>query len=102
MPFISRKNLKDRLDESFKLGRLEGVNAGREQSLALVVDALNLEKYILARNPVYGDYGDYVDTGELRADLKRIVKARNAREEKANAKKLLASAERSLRLGNDV
>ena len=35
-------------------------------------------------------------------DLKRIVKARNAREEKANAKKLLANAEKSLRLGNDV
>lgn len=99
MPFISRKNLKDRLDESFRLGRLEGVNAGREQSLALVADALNLEKYILERNPVYGDY---VDTGELREDLKRIVKARNAREEKANAKKLLANAEKSLRLGNDV
>lgn len=62
-------------------------------------DALNLEKYILARNPVYGDC---VDTDELRADLKRIVKARNAREEKANAKKLLANAEKSLRLGNDV
>lgn len=99
MPFISRKNLKDRLDESFRLGRLEGVNAGREKSLALVADALNLEKYILERNPVYGDY---VDTGELREDLKRIVKARNAREEKANAKKLLANAEKSLRLGNDV
>ena len=87
------------MSESFKLGRLEGVNAGREQSLALVADALNLEKYILVRNPVYGDC---VDTDELRADLKRIVKARNAREEEANAKRLLANAERSLRLGNDV
>jgi len=38
----------------------------------------------------------------VRADLKRIVKARNARQEKASAKRLLANAERSLRLGNDV